>query len=179
MCLQCAAYHASPFALPLSVLSLLISCLWPPPVCAENLSVGLVVNYSSHIFCSPRILGGGKTAMRKPPQQRWQDCNVGASAISFNLAAQPPWQWRWRCISNLLEFLTAARLRWQDCAATSSTTVVRLRYWCISNLLQFGGATFLTMAMAARRKSSRILDGGNTAMSAHRQPPWQRRRATR
>jgi hypothetical protein len=28
--------------------------------------------------------------------------------------------------------------------------------------------TSLTMAMAARRKSSRILDGGNTAMSAHR-----------
>jgi hypothetical protein len=34
--------------------------------------------------------------------------------------------------------------------------------------LQFGGVTSLTMAMAARRKSSRILDGGNTAMSAHR-----------
>jgi hypothetical protein len=47
-------------------------------------------------------------------------------------------------------------------------TVARLRYRRISNHLQFGGVTSLTMAMAARRKSSRILDGGNTAMSAHR-----------
>jgi hypothetical protein len=36
--------------------------------------------------------------------------------------------------------------------------------------LQFDGVTSLTLVMAARRKSSRILDGGNTAisMSAHR-----------
>jgi hypothetical protein len=47
-------------------------------------------------------------------------------------------------------------------------TVARLRYWHISKHLQFGGVTSLTMAMAARRKSSQILDGGNTAMSAHR-----------
>ena len=44
-------------------------------------------------------------------------------------------------------------------------TVARLRYWRISNHLQFGGVTSLTMAMAARRKSSRILDGGETAMT--------------
>jgi hypothetical protein len=50
-------------------------------------------------------------------------------------------------------------------------TVARQRYLRISNKLQFGGATSLTMAMAARRKSSQILDGGNTAMSVHRQPP--------
>ncbi len=50
-------------------------------------------------------------------------------------------------------------------------TVTRLRYWRISNHLQFGGVTSLTMAMAARRKSSQILDGGNTAMSAHRLCP--------
>ena len=48
-------------------------------------------------------------------------------------------------------------------------TVARLRYWHISNHLQFSGATSLTMAMAARRKSSQILDGGNTAMSVHQQ----------
>jgi len=106
--------------------------------------------------------------VQKPPQQRWRDCNVGASEISFDFAAQPPWRWQWRHVGNLLEFLTAPRLRWQDCTATSSMTVARLRYWRISNHLQFGGVTSLTMAMAARRKSSRILDGGNTAMSAHR-----------
>ena len=119
-----------------------------------------------------------KTA-QKPPQQRWRDCNVGASEISFDFAARPPWRWWWRHVGDLLEFLTAARLRWRDCTATSSMTVARLRYRRISNHLQFGGVTSLTMAMAARRKSSRILDGGNTAMSAHRQPPWQRLRATR
>jgi hypothetical protein len=37
---------------------------------------------------------------------------------------------------------------------TSSTTVARQQYWCVSNLLQFGGATSLTMAMMAHRKSS-------------------------
>jgi hypothetical protein len=93
--------------------------------------------------------------------------------------AWPPWRWRWRHVGDLLEFLTAARLRWRDCTVTSSMTVARLWYWRISNHLQYGGVTSLTMAMAARRKSSRILDGGNTAMSAHRQPPWQWRRATR
>jgi hypothetical protein len=30
--------------------------------------------------------------MRKPSQQRWQDCDVGASAISFDLAMQTPQQ---------------------------------------------------------------------------------------
>ena len=170
MCLQCcAAYHASPFALPLSVLSLLISCLWPPPVRAENLSVGLVVAYSSHIFCSPRILDGGETAMtrlrrnllnnggetamlarqksplilrrnllddddggtlaissnswqrqdcdgetaQRPPQWLWQDCNIGASAITFNLGVWNLWQWRWRRVGNLLEFLTVVTLQCQ------------------------------------------------------------------
>jgi hypothetical protein len=57
-------------------------------------------------------------------------------------------------------------------------TVAILRYRHVSNHLQFSGATSLTMAMAAHQKSSQILEGGNTAMSAHRQPPWQRRRAT-
>ncbi len=159
--LQSAAYHASPFALPLSVLSLLISCLWPPPVCAKNPSVGLVVAYSSHICCSPRIIdssmtamtrllgnllnNGGKTAMlahqqspliwwhdlldndnggasaitsnfwqqQTAPQWLRKDCNIGTSAISFNLATQPPWQWWWRCIKYLLEFLTAVTLQCQ------------------------------------------------------------------
>ena len=60
-----------------------------------------------------------KTA-QKPPQQRWWDCNVGASAISFDFAAQPPWRWWWQRVGDLLEFLTVARLRWRDCAATSS-----------------------------------------------------------
>ena len=137
----------------------------PPPVCAKNLSVALIVAYSSHIFCSPQILDGGKTAMRKPPQQRWRDCDVGASAISFdlvthllnddnggasaislnswqrqdcngktahrppqqlwrdcdigtsaiffNLAVRHPWQWQWQCVRNLLKFLTAVTLQSQ------------------------------------------------------------------
>jgi hypothetical protein len=50
-------------------------------------------------------------------------------------------------------------------------TVARLQYRRVSNHLQFGGATYLTMAMVARQKSSRIFDGANTAMSAHWQPP--------
>ena len=70
--------------------------------------------------------------VQKPPQQRWRDCNVGASEISFDFVAWPPWQWRWRHVGDLLEFLTAARLWWQDCTATSSMTVARLRYWRIS-----------------------------------------------
>jgi hypothetical protein len=44
---------------------------------------------------SPQILdsGSGKTAMaseQQPPQQLWQDSNIGALAISFNLAARHP-----------------------------------------------------------------------------------------
>jgi hypothetical protein len=41
-------------------------------------------------------------------------------------------------------------------------TGARLLYRRVSNHLQFDGATSLTMAMAARRKSSQILDNSNT-----------------
>ncbi len=159
-CLSCLPICTSSVrTLSVNFLVVTPSCLCQKSVCWVDWCLFL-----PHIFCSPHILDGSKNAMRKPPQQRWQDCNVSASAISFNLAALPPQQWQWRCISNLLEFLTVARLWWRDCAATSSTTVARQWYWRVSNLLQFGGGASLKMAMAARRKSSWILDGGNTAM---------------
>ena len=172
MCLQCAAYHASSFALPLSLLSLLInlfvtsSCLCRKSLCWIGWCL-LLPHLSVSSNSWRRWHCDDKTA-QKPPQQRWRDCNVGGLEISFDFTAQPPWRWLWRHVGDLLEFLTAARLWWQDCTATSSMTVARLRYWRISNHLQFGGVTSLTMTMAARWKSPRILDGGNAAMSAHR-----------
>jgi hypothetical protein len=101
------------------------SCLCQKSVCWIGCCLVL-----PHIFRSPQILDGSKTAMRIFPQQWWWDCDVGASAISFNLAAQPPQQWEWQCVSNLLKFLTVARPWWQDCAAISSTTVARQQSAC-------------------------------------------------
>ena len=63
-----------------------------------------------------------KTTQR-PPQQLWQDWDIGASAISFNLVEQHPWQWWWWRIGNLLQFLM----------------VVTLQYQRISNLLDDDG----------------------------------------
>ena len=144
MCLQCAAYHASPFALPLSVLSLLISCLWPPPVHAENLSVGLVVAYSSHIFRSPRILDGGETAMTRLCRNLLN--NGGETAM---LARQKsPLILRRNLHEDDDDGSPSNSWQRQDCdgktahyTATSSMTVARLQYWRISNHLQFGGVT--------------------------------------
>ena len=158
--------------------------LWPPP---PSCSCGKSVCWIGCCLLLPHLLFSSNSwrrwncndkTLQKPPQQLWQDWNVGAYATPLDFAVQPPWRWRWQHVGNLLEFLTAARLWWWDCTATSSMTGARLLYWRISNHLQFDGATSLTMAMAARRKSSQILDNSNTAMSAHRQPPWQRWRAT-
>jgi hypothetical protein len=52
----------------------------------------------------------GETA-QQPPQWQWQDCNIGASAITFNLAVRHLWQWWWQRVRNLLEFLTAVTLQ--------------------------------------------------------------------
>ena len=168
-CLSCLPICTS------SVLNLSVNFLFVTPSCSCRKSVcwiGRCLLLPHFLFSSNSWWRWGcdyKT-VQKHPQQRWRDCNVGASAISFDFAVQPPWRWPWQRIGNLLE-LTAARLGWRDCTATSSMTVARLQYWCVSNHLQFGGATSLTMVMAARQKSSRILDGGNTAMQAHQQPP--------
>jgi hypothetical protein len=59
-CLSCPPICTS------SVCSLSVNFLFVTPLlCAKHLSVGLVVAYSSHIFCSPQILDGGKTAMTR------------------------------------------------------------------------------------------------------------------
>ena len=110
-CLSCLPICTS------SVRTLSVNFLFVTPSClCQNLSVGLVVAYSSHIFRSPWIL-------------------------------------------------TTARLRQQDCAKTSSTTVARLQCWRVSNFLWFCDATSLMMTMAARWQSPQILDRGKTAMA--------------
>jgi hypothetical protein len=65
--------------------------------------------------------------------------------------------------------LTAPRLRWQDCTATSllndcGKTAILAHQQSPS----IWRCDIFDMAMAARRKYSWILDGGNTAMLAHR-----------
>ena len=213
MCLQCAAYHASPFALPLSVLSLLISCLWPPPVRAENLSVGLVVAYSSHIFHSPRILDGGETAMirlcrnllnnggetamlarqksplilrcnlleddnggtlaissnswqrqdcngktaQRSPQWLWQDCDIGASEITFNLAVWHLWQWQWRHVGNLLKFLTAVTLQCKRIGSLTTTACNALANSLIQRCLWVASWVMACWLALAAGESSKIL----------------------
>ncbi len=69
--------------------------------------------------------------------------------------------------------------RRQDCnEETSSIMVARLQCWCISNLLWFGGATSLTMTMAAHQQSpmarmcSDLLNNcGKTAILARQHSP--------
>ena len=60
-CLSCLPICTSS-ARTLSINFLFVT---PPPVRTENLSVGLVVAYSSHIFHSPWILDDGETAMTR------------------------------------------------------------------------------------------------------------------
>jgi hypothetical protein len=116
-CLSCLPICTS------SVRTLSVNFLFVTPSClCQNLSVGLVVAYSSHIFRSPQILDGGKTAMRKPLQYWWLECNVGASAILFDLVVRPPRQWRWRRVSNLLKFLMAVTLQCKRIGNTLTTT---------------------------------------------------------
>ncbi len=121
---------------------------------------------------------------------RQQDCN---EETSLTMVARL----QCRRVINLLWFGNATSLTMTMAARQQSpwilnsgkTAMARLRsnllIYCgetalrYCNLLQFGGATSLTMAMAARWKSSWILDDSNTAMSAHWQPPWQQRCATR
>ena len=59
-CLSCLPICTS------SVLNLSVNFVFVTPSClCRNLSVGLVVAYSSHIFCSPQILDGGEAGITR------------------------------------------------------------------------------------------------------------------
>jgi hypothetical protein len=78
--LQSAAYHASPFVLVCDPL------LFVP----KFFFVGLVVAYSSHIFCSPQLLDGIKTAMTRLHETL---LNKG-DEIAMSARQQSPLIWR-------------------------------------------------------------------------------------
>ncbi len=79
----------------------------------------------------------GKTAQR-PPQWLWQDCDIGASAITFNLTVWHLWQWRWRRVGNLLEFLTAVTLQCQRIGSLTTTACNALANSLIQRCLWVG-----------------------------------------
>jgi hypothetical protein len=106
-------------------------------------------------LCRNLLNNGGETAMlarQKSPLILY------ATSLKMTMAA------RWRSPRILDSAKTAmARLHsdlLNDCGKTAILAHQQSPsiWWC----------DIFDMAMAARRKSSRILDGGNTAMSAHR-----------
>ena len=154
-CLSCLPICTS------SVRILSVNFLFVTPSCSCRKSVcwiGRCLLLPHFLFSSNswRRWGCDYKTMQKPPQQWWRDCNVGASAISFDFVVQPPWRWPWQRIGNLQDWdgetaQQPPQWLWQDCnigasAITFNLAVRHLWQWWwrrVRNLLEFSTAVTL------------------------------------